>query len=192
VRLQSIECGTWVCIEVADTGPGIWASHRSKLFQIFERLNADAVSGIEGSGLGLALSAKLMELMGGRIGYSDNPGGGSIFRVELPCGAPASVSVEAAAPTSLADRAHLRVLVVDDEAMNRNIASGFLSMAGHDVVCVDNGAAADPRAASPTRCGPHHRRDRPGFRSADRDMPRGGHGRSCLEAVQAGSTARHD
>jgi signal transduction histidine kinase/CheY-like chemotaxis protein/HPt (histidine-containing phosphotransfer) domain-containing protein len=147
VRLQSIECGTWVCIEVADAGPGIWASHRSKLFQIFERLNAEAVSGIEGSGLGLALSAKLMELMGGRIGYSDNPGGGSIFRVELPCGAPASVSVEAAAPTSLADRAHLRVLVVDDEAMNRNIASGFLSMAGHDVVCVDNGAAAVEAAA---------------------------------------------
>jgi len=148
VRLQSIEAGAWVCVEVADTGPGIWAQHRNKLFQIFERLNAEAVSGIEGSGLGLALSAKLMQLMGGRIGYADNPGGGSIFRVELPCGAPAPVPVEEAAPTSVADRAHLRILVVDDEAMNRNIASGFLSAAGHDVVCVDNGAAAVEAAAA--------------------------------------------
>jgi CheY-like chemotaxis protein/HPt (histidine-containing phosphotransfer) domain-containing protein len=147
VRLQSVEAGAWVCIEVADTGPGIWAQHRNKLFQIFERLNAEAVSGIEGSGLGLALSAKLMQLMGGRIGYAENQGGGSIFRVELPCGAPASSLVEEAAKTSSADRAHLRVLVVDDEAMNRNIASGFLSTAGHDVVCVDNGAAAVEAAA---------------------------------------------
>ncbi len=148
VRLQSVEAGTWICIEVADTGPGIWAKHRNKLFQIFERLNAEAVSGIEGSGLGLALSAKLVQLMGGKIGYADHPGGGSIFRVELPCGASASAPVEKAAAPSSTDRAHLRVLVVDDEAMNRNIASGFLSTAGHDVVCVDNGAAAVEAAAT--------------------------------------------
>ena len=73
---------------LVDTGPGVWARHRDKLFQTFERLNAEAVSGIEGSGLGLALSAKLMQLMGGRIGYADNPEGGSIFWIELPCGDP--------------------------------------------------------------------------------------------------------
>ncbi len=148
LRLQSIDAGTSVRIEVADTGPGVWAKHRDKLFQIFERLNAETVSGIEGSGLGLALSAKLMQLMGGRIGYTDNPVGGSIFWIELPCGDPLRENVEEALPASLTRQRHLRVLVADDEAMNRSIASGFLAAAGHEVVCVDNGAAAVDAAAT--------------------------------------------
>jgi CheY-like chemotaxis protein/HPt (histidine-containing phosphotransfer) domain-containing protein len=133
---------------MAASGPGVWPRHRDKLFQTFERLNAEAVNGIEGSGLGLALSAKLMQLMGGRIGYADNPEGGSIFWIELPCGDPLPAIVGDAEPTSLTCQRQLRVLVADDEAMNRSIASGFLAAAGHDVVCVDNGGAAVDAAAT--------------------------------------------
>jgi CheY-like chemotaxis protein len=148
VRLREMDASDWVRLEVADTGPGILASHQTKLFVAFERLNAAAVSGIEGAGLGLAIAARLVQLMGGRIGYADNPGGGSVFWVELPRGAVASTAVEVAQPAPLAGQRHLLVLVADDEALNRNIASGFLRAAGHEVVCVDNGAAAVAAAAA--------------------------------------------
>ncbi len=84
VRLRREEAETCIRLEVVDTGPGILASHHDKLFQTFERLNVEAVSGVEGAGLGLAIAARLTQLMGGRIGYHDNPGGGSVFWLELP------------------------------------------------------------------------------------------------------------
>ncbi len=148
VRLRDMEAEDCVRLEVADTGPGILGIHQANLFGMFERLNAAAVSGIEGAGLGLAIAARLVQLMGGRIGYADNPGGGSVFWVELPHGAVASAAVEAADPANLAEQPRLLVLVVDDEALNRNIASGFLRDAGHLVVCVDSGPAAVAAAAA--------------------------------------------
>jgi PAS domain S-box-containing protein len=148
IRLQQAEAGDCIRLTVADTGPGIWVKHRDKMFNAFERLNAEAVSGIEGSGLGLAITARLVKLMGGRIGYADNPGGGSVFWVELPYGTVPMAESVAASLSPLAERPRLRVLVVDDEAMNRSIASVFLSRVGHDVVCVDTGAAAVDAAAT--------------------------------------------
>jgi signal transduction histidine kinase/ActR/RegA family two-component response regulator/HPt (histidine-containing phosphotransfer) domain-containing protein len=148
MRLRPAEAGDFIRLEVADTGPGIWERHRDKLFQTFERLNAQAVSGIEGAGLGLALAARLVHLMGGRIGYDDNPGGGSLFWIELPRGPVSSVELAAAMRLPLAQRMPLRVLVVDDEAMNRTIAREFLTRARHEVVCVDGGVAAVEAAAT--------------------------------------------
>ena len=86
-----------VRIEVVDTGPGIPAEHRSRLFREFERFGDNAVA-VEGTGLGLALSARLAASLGGRIGYHDNPEGGSVFWLDLPA-APSGMSgaVEAAA-----------------------------------------------------------------------------------------------
>jgi CheY-like chemotaxis protein/anti-sigma regulatory factor (Ser/Thr protein kinase) len=69
-------------IEVADTGCGISPEGLRKIFQPFERLNADE-AGIEGTGLGLALSRKLMEAMGGSISAESVPGVGSRFFIEL-------------------------------------------------------------------------------------------------------------
>ena len=142
LRVTRTEAGDFVRLEIADTGPGIWAKHRDKLFQTFERLNANAVAGIEGAGLGLALSAQLVRAMNGRIGYEDNPGGGSIFWVELPANGANPATAEVALTTDQAAWAHLRVLVVDDDALNRDIADRFLTLGGHQVVCLDNGAAA--------------------------------------------------
>jgi PAS domain S-box-containing protein len=148
VRLLPVDGGQSIRVEVVDTGPGIWARHRDKLFQTFERLNAEAMSGIEGAGLGLALSARLVQAMGGRIGYDDNPAGGSIFWAQLPCGTADLVESPADLGTSPQDVPRMRVLIVDDEALNRNIARGFLTLAGHQVVCVGSGAAAIQAAAA--------------------------------------------
>ena len=154
-----LSAGEQGCVRTAvvDTGPGIAPPRRARLFEHFERL--DAGPEIEGAGLGLAITARLVRLMGGRLGYEENPGGGSRFWVELP-----SVAKPAApelarhqypieADTSPAPRAHrshraLRVLVVDDVAMNRDIARSFLSGAGHEIVCVDGGAEAVAAASA--------------------------------------------
>ena len=73
-------------LEVADTGPGISAEQRHRLFQDFDRLDVEETSTVEGTGLGLAISARLAVLLGGRLGHEDNPGGGSVFWLELPAG----------------------------------------------------------------------------------------------------------
>jgi signal transduction histidine kinase/CheY-like chemotaxis protein/HPt (histidine-containing phosphotransfer) domain-containing protein len=146
IRLGVGEQG--VRLEVADTGPGIPVEHHGKLFQAFERLDPEALSAVEGTGLGLAITARLVQFMGGRIGYAGNPGGGSVFWVELPaCGA-VPVESEAALTSPVAAKPGLRVLVVDDDALNRGIASGFLRIGGHDVLCLDNGVAAVEAAAT--------------------------------------------
>lgn len=70
-------------IRVADTGPGISVDKLARLFTPFDRLGAEQ-SGIEGTGLGLALSQRLMQAMGGSIGVEHAAASGSIFWVELP------------------------------------------------------------------------------------------------------------
>lgn len=70
-------------IAVQDSGPGLRREEMERLFAPFERLSA-ATSGVEGTGLGLALSKSLTEAMGGRIGVQSRVGKGSRFWVELP------------------------------------------------------------------------------------------------------------
>jgi protein-histidine pros-kinase len=69
---------------VTDTGPGISEADQAKLFEAFQRLTTDEGGRVEGTGLGLNLSRKLTELLGGRITVQSEPGKGSCFRVILP------------------------------------------------------------------------------------------------------------
>jgi PAS domain S-box-containing protein len=144
VRLLPVMGGLSLRIEVADTGPGIPADQHQLLFQNFERLDAVATNTAEGAGIGLALSARIAALMAGGLGHEDNPGGGSVFWLELPqdpittSQAPITTSL----PIVSSPPAPLHVLVVDDIAMNRDIAGAFLSAAGHAVTDVNGGAEA--------------------------------------------------
>ncbi|MBI1744210.1 PAS domain S-box protein [Candidatus Acetothermia bacterium] len=70
-------------LEVSDTGPGILPERMDRLFTPFDRLGAEQ-TGIDGSGLGLALSKRLVEAMNGTIGVKSTWGSGSTFWVELP------------------------------------------------------------------------------------------------------------
>jgi PAS domain S-box-containing protein len=72
-----------VRLSVADTGLGINPELTERLFVPFDRLNAEA-TGIEGTGLGLALSKSLSEAMGGTLTFESTPGKGSVFSIELP------------------------------------------------------------------------------------------------------------
>jgi CheY-like chemotaxis protein/HPt (histidine-containing phosphotransfer) domain-containing protein len=137
-------------IEVADTGPGIPAGERRRLFRDFERVDNRIERSVEGAGLGLGLSARLAALLGGCLGHHDNPDGGSVFWLELPLDTvatpPAAIPSEHEMTPSgdiqSAQSASLRILVVDDVTMNRDIAGSFLRAAGHQVTCLEGGAEA--------------------------------------------------
>jgi signal transduction histidine kinase len=136
-------------IEVADTGPGIAEADRATIFQDFERLSATL--SVQGTGMGLPIAARIVGLMGGRIGQTDNPGGGSLFWLELPAGDATLVPVkqpEPAAAIAMPVRKH--ILLVDDIAMNRDIIGTFLCAAGHTVVLADSGYAAVRLASEQT------------------------------------------
>jgi CheY-like chemotaxis protein len=115
------------------------------LFQSFERL--DTLSSIEGTGLGLSIASRIAGLMNGTIGYEANPGGGSIFWLELPPGtAPETLPFqpeEAALPPATGRR----LLVVDDIAMNRDVIGAFLRAAGHEAIFAECGVPAVRLAA---------------------------------------------
>ena len=155
LRIQSVKHDTMLRVEVVDTGPGIPPERHHHLFQDFERLDAEATRTVEGAGLGLALAFRLAGLMGGNLGYDDNPGGGSVFWLELPvnpvtpASEPLNLEPDVTAVRTLPAPAHAHhVLVVDDVLMNRDIASSFLRRAGYTVTCAEGGAEAVAAVAS--------------------------------------------
>jgi PAS domain S-box-containing protein len=89
--------GDGLRISVSDTGPGLDPAQQERLFHAFERLGIDR-GAVEGAGIGLALSKRLVELMGGQIGLDSEVGAGSRFWVRLACAdTPAAARDDAAA-----------------------------------------------------------------------------------------------
>jgi PAS domain S-box-containing protein len=129
--------GATVAIEVADTGIGIARERIGELFESFTQADASTSRRYGGTGLGLAISAQLVELMGGEIAVESVAGQGSTFCVELPLECPDATAV----PGSAALPPGLKVLVVDDNASNREIVAGYL--ARHGARCAEAANAAD-------------------------------------------------
>lgn len=74
--------GEWIVFEVADHGPGISAVDGDRIFEPFYRGNC--IIGTAGSGLGLPIARRAIEMQGGRLSYASRTGGGSVFRILLP------------------------------------------------------------------------------------------------------------
>ena len=128
-----------LCFEVVDSGLGIAPDQLARLFQPFQQADAPSMRR-GGSGLGLALSSHLVELMGGTLGVESKVGEGSrfFFELELPVVAAPMTVKELAAPT----RHTGRVLVVDDNPINLKVAKGLAEKAGYQVVTATNGQEA--------------------------------------------------
>ena len=126
--------------EVADTGPGIPAALKPRLFEPFEQGGGDTASRFGGTGLGLNISSRLVGLLGGVIGVSSEEGLGSTFRVELDLGLDGKpVSARPELPKEMQG---LAVLVADDNPAARgNLA---LALAGLGFACeaVESGLQA--------------------------------------------------
>ena len=123
---------------VHDTGIGIAPEVRSRLFQAFEQADGSTTRRFGGTGLGLAISRSLVDLMGGRIGAESTPGEGSTFWFTLPL-VPATSLPAVPSPAHLAGQ---RVLVVDDNATNRDILEHHVGAAGMRSALATNGREA--------------------------------------------------
>ena len=113
-------------VEVADTGPGVPPDRLERLFEPFDRLGAEQ-SGIEGTGLGLALSRSLIEAMGGSLTASNRQAGGAAFLIDLPAGEAPVLPARVAAPETEAVVSAARVLYIEDNAANFRLVQELLT-----------------------------------------------------------------
>lgn len=131
VILRSEIDGAILRVSVQDTGLGIPPDKTPELFEPFNRLGAEN-SGIEGTGVGLALTKELVERMGGRLGVDSIEGVGSTFGIELTIaksrpGAATKAPPAGKGPRRLARNTEVRVLYVEDHAASRVLVIDVLS-----------------------------------------------------------------
>ncbi len=128
-------------IEVEDTGIGIRNEDLDRLFVEFQQLDASTSKQYAGTGLGLALTKKLVEAQGGRVGVRSAPGAGSIFHAILPRVAlrTASIRRDEVVPAPPGAPA---ILVIEDDANDRQSIASALRTAGYGVETVATGAEA--------------------------------------------------
>jgi predicted ATPase/signal transduction histidine kinase/CheY-like chemotaxis protein len=152
----------WLRITVTDTGIGISPANINRLFQPFIQIDGALNRQFEGTGLGLALVKRIVDLHGGKVGLSSELGLGSCFTIDLPNDrlpiTTTSISIESkssatsiltghTAPefpsshTTLRQQSHLILLAEDNEA-NINTMSSYLQAKGYQIVLAHDGQAA--------------------------------------------------
>jgi CheY-like chemotaxis protein len=121
--------GSRLRIKVSDTGPGISPQSMERLFNPFDRLGAEA-TGVQGTGLGLALSRRLMEAMGGSIEADSVVGTGSVFTVELGLAETPVLGYKAEDETNVAsapDERTRTILYIEDNPSNLELVERILA-----------------------------------------------------------------
>ena len=134
-------------ITVADNGIGMSQEFQKHIFEPFERERTSTVSKVEGSGIGMGIVKKLVELMGGTVEVESKIGVGSTFTVTIPCRIASEEEAQAKRAADPADRESLcgtRILLTEDNDLNAEIATELLQEEGctvdrakDGVECVD-------------------------------------------------------
>jgi len=142
--LEQHDSSILIEIEVCDTGIGISAEFHDKIFLPFAQEDGSTTRNFGGTGLGLTISRRLVELMGGSISVESTPGVGSCFKATLPFSLiPDLLTADAVSQnaTDTWDGLPQRILFVEDDPINIIYGSTLLRKLGHDVIVVENGSA---------------------------------------------------
>ena len=152
VCLQAESCGrqTEILFEVSDTGLGIPPEYHEKVFESFTQADSSLSRNFGGTGLGLSITKGLVELMGGTIWFESQPGKGTRFYFTLPLEQESSQAVENPIPPTdtlntsdaLVQGQGKRILVAEDEYINKILTRTLLEQAGYHVTVVANGREA--------------------------------------------------
>ncbi|WP_408605882.1 response regulator [Dechloromonas agitata] len=150
--LEESESGLLIRFEVSDTGIGISAQQRAGLFRAFQQVDASTTRKYGGTGLGLAITQRLARMMGGDAGVESQPGLGSTFwftaRLRRGLLAESAETRDQSSPESMI-RLHYagtRILLVEDDSINQEVALALLEDTGLKVDVADNGWQAVAKA----------------------------------------------
>lgn len=140
---STLDHGDWL-IRVTDTGIGMPLEQQAKVFAPFEQADTSTTRNFGGTGLGLTITRRLVELMQGSISLESEPGKGSTFQVRLPC-IPAELPTQpsdAHAPERALPLKGVRLLVAEDNPVNQFVIEEYLTDAGATVSMANDGQEA--------------------------------------------------
>jgi DNA-binding response OmpR family regulator len=127
----------WIVFRVADTGIGIAAEDQERIFEEFVQIEGEMQSQVKGTGLGLPLSRRLTELLGGTLSVESTPGKGSTFTVRVPVRAGGAVP-EPSPPPSAAQIAAGAILFVEDNRETSFVHQMAMKSSRYQTVFVSN------------------------------------------------------
>lgn len=141
VDVMRLPDGETVEFSVADTGQGIAPENLDRIFEDFITLDASYGRSREGTGLGLSITKRLVEAMGGSIICESEPGEGSLFTISLAL-PPAKAPPRQDKQDQPRDKGACRLLIAEDNDINRELLATLLGQEGHQVTAVPGGAEA--------------------------------------------------
>uniref|UniRef100_UPI0025DC3AAA PAS domain-containing hybrid sensor histidine kinase/response regulator n=1 Tax=uncultured Phenylobacterium sp. TaxID=349273 RepID=UPI0025DC3AAA len=147
VTIRLAAQGDRLGFEVVDTGPGLTSDQCDKLFQRFSQVDNSSTRRHGGTGLGLAICRGLVEAMDGEIGVRSTLGSGSCFHFEIAAPAATAAAAIAESASSAGSLDGVRLLVADDNNVNRELVKMVLTPFGVEVTEARDGVEAVERAA---------------------------------------------